>query len=209
MASVAEVRELEVDHGQPGGLVRVDAEGGRGPVRLLVLALVLGHLVLELALVSVLKVVPGHQRDRLLLVAPLVLGGDGVLAVEDDGLVRLLGEQLHEAHLVLVRLVVEDVLGGPALAQPHRLGGLVLHGHLQRDLRLAGDAGGLGVGVAVDEDGVPGIRSVRVNPVLAARLLGVSYKQVSARLGRSVLVSIWGLELSKRVLQLFVCRYHQ
>ena len=66
----------------------------------------------------VLQVVPGHQRHRLLLIALGVLGGDGVLAVQGHTLVSLLRQQLHEAHLVLVRLVIDHVLRRFAFTQP-------------------------------------------------------------------------------------------
>ena len=48
-----------------------------------------------------------------------IVEGDGVLAVEGDGLHRPGGHQLEMVHLVAVRLVLEVKVGLLEVAEPH------------------------------------------------------------------------------------------
>ena len=63
LLGLAEILDLHVDDGEPGGLGGVHGEDRLGPGPRLVLAPVLGHLVLELAALLDLQVVPAHEGE--------------------------------------------------------------------------------------------------------------------------------------------------
>merc|ERR550517_2287223 len=70
-------------------------------------AVVLEHLVLSFPTMFYRAVVPGHEGDRVPRLVPGIHVGNGVLAVEGDGLLSRGGKKLKVAQLVAVSLVVD------------------------------------------------------------------------------------------------------
>jgi hypothetical protein len=203
LVSTAEVLHLHVHDGQAGGLRALDLEDGLGPGVGPLLAPVAHHLVLELAPAPDLQVVPGHEAQRLDALAAWILKGDAVATMVDDLLLRFGGQELQEAHLIAVRLVVDDKSVRGHVSDPQLLllgDNVVLFGY--RGLGL--DAGGARLHVAVGQNGVLGIRAVGIDPVFAAGFIRVEGPQLAARLGGRVLVAGRAVELGEGGLELLV-----
>jgi len=68
---------------------------------------VLDHFVSSFSAVCDFHVVPSHEGDGIPCLVPGVHIGYCTLAVEGDGLLGLVGQQLQIVHLVAVSLVVD------------------------------------------------------------------------------------------------------
>lgn len=112
------------------------------------------------------KIIPGHEGHSVPGPVTGVEEGDGVLAVDGDGLLRPGGHQLQVVHLVAVRLVVDVKVGPVIVAEPHLP--LLRHdGDGGGGGGLGVDTGGSRVHVAVDKDGVFVVISIRIYPIVS------------------------------------------
>lgn len=121
----------------------------------------------------------------------------------DNLLFRLGGEKLKETHLVAVCFVV-DIKGTLwCLSNPYFLL-LRFYIELLRENRLGLNTCCILLHVTVNQDGILGVSSIRINPVFSALLLWIRCMEILTCLGRTILASIRTGKFFKGSFQLLV-----